>query len=69
MDPGTETVNKVKETQRRTRETRLKQNAFWVGMLFNYLMYKDNPEQILEYDNWVENLSVKDIKDAAKGVS
>lgn len=63
--PGTETVNKVKETQRRTRETRLKQNAFWVGMLFNYLMYKDNPEQILEYDNWVENLSVKDIKDAA----
>ncbi|MHC1736450.1 MAG: M16 family metallopeptidase [Ignavibacteriaceae bacterium] len=63
--PGTETLNKVKETQRRTRETRIKQNAFWVGMLFNYLMYKDNPELILEYNKWVDQLTTDDIKESA----
>jgi len=64
--PGIETLNKVKETQRRTRETKLKQNAFWTGMLYNYLIYNDNPEIILNYNNWVEGLTVNDIKESAE---
>ena len=64
--PGTETLYKVKETQRRTRETRMKQNAFWVGMLFNYLMYNDNPELILDYNKWIDQLTADDIKESAR---
>lgn len=55
-------LDKVKETQRRTRESRLKQNGFWAGMLNNYLFYNENPEIILNYNEFVDKLTSEDIK-------
>ncbi|MFA6597286.1 MAG: insulinase family protein [Ignavibacteriaceae bacterium] len=57
-----ETLAKVKETQKRQREVKLKQNRFWVGVLSNYFMYKEDPLQMLNYDTWVEKLTNDDIK-------
>lgn len=63
--PSTETLAKVKETQRRGRETGIKQNGFWTGALFNYLLYNEDPEEILEYNNWIETLTAEEIKEFA----
>jgi len=63
--PTVETLNKVKETQKRTREVNLKRNGFWLGLINNYLSNNDNPEEFLNYSKWNENLKAEDIKAAA----
>lgn len=57
-----ETLAKVKETQKRQREIKLKQNKFWTGVLSNYIMNNEDPVEMLEYDSWVEKLTNEDIK-------
>jgi len=57
-----ETLAKVKETQKRQREVKLKQNKFWVGVVSNYLMNNEDPTEMLNYDTWVEKLTNEDIK-------
>jgi len=57
-----ETLAKVKETQRRQREIKLKQNKFWVGVISNYIINKEDPLQMLNYNTWVEKLTNEDIK-------
>lgn len=57
-----ETLAKVKETQKRQREVKLKQNRFWVGVLSNYLMNNEDPLEMLNYNAWVEKLTLEDIK-------
>jgi len=61
-----ETLNKVKETQKRSRETNVKRNSFWAGLLYNFYLYGDNPELVLNYNKWIEELSLDDIKTFAK---
>ncbi len=63
--PSAETLAKVKETQRRGRETSSKLNNFWTGVLFNYLLYNEDPEVVLDYNNWIEALTAEDIKEFA----
>jgi zinc protease len=60
--PSVETLNKVKETQRRQREVKVQQNNFWAGMLFNYLLNGEDPALIAEYNNWIDKLTIEDIK-------
>ena len=57
-----ETLAKVKETQNRQREVKLKQNKFWVGVLSNYMMNNEDPLEMLNYNSWVEKLTNDDIK-------
>ncbi|MCK9212279.1 MAG: insulinase family protein [Ignavibacteriaceae bacterium] len=57
-----ETLVKVKETQKRQREVKLKQNRFWVGVLSNYIMNDEDPMEMLKYDSWIEKLTNDDIK-------
>lgn len=57
-----ETLAKVKETQKRQREIKLKQNRFWVGVMSNYIMNNEDPQQMMEYNSWVEKLTNEDIK-------
>ncbi|MFC1564883.1 M16 family metallopeptidase [candidate division KSB1 bacterium] len=60
-----EYVESVKETQRRTRETSLKQNGYWVSQLM--FRYRDgqDPRDILTYDELIEELVPIDIQGAA----
>ncbi|MFQ5677291.1 MAG: insulinase family protein, partial [bacterium] len=59
-------IAKVKENQRRRRETDLKENRFWLNALqFSYYHGRE-PENILKYDQLLEALSVQAVKKAAQ---
>jgi zinc protease len=65
-DGATETdLKKVKETLLRTRETDLKENRFWLRGLEQYYKNGDDPMTILKFEEYVNNLTSDDIKQAA----
>jgi zinc protease len=64
--PDTSYIEKVKETQRRSFETQLEQNRFWLNNLVAYAMRGQDPALILEYPHLIETLDPKMIQDAAK---
>ncbi|MEE9170948.1 MAG: insulinase family protein, partial [bacterium] len=59
-------LTKVKETQRRERETDLKRNGFWLSVLQFYYQHGIEPESIWEFDERAEKLSTEDIQEAAQ---
>jgi zinc protease len=63
--PTVETVAKVKETQKRSREVSLKTNGFWVSQITSHLWYGEDPELILKFEEWNKALSADEIKAAA----
>lgn len=56
----------VQETQRRKRETDLKTNSFWSSVLQFYLWNKEDPIQILKFEEMVSSLSAKELQQAAR---
>ncbi|MBI1804163.1 MAG: insulinase family protein [Ignavibacteriae bacterium] len=59
-------VQKVKETQRRERETSLKQNRFWLSNLQFYYDMGEDPRRILNYERLVETLRPMHLQQAAQ---
>ncbi len=55
-------LNKVKETLIRERETRLKENGFWLSALQNHFLLGDKLLTLEEYKTFVNSVSVADIK-------
>ena len=62
----TDYVNKVKEIQRRERETNLKENRFWLNTLQFYYANAEDPKQLLEYDALIDKLSTETVHKAAQ---
>ncbi len=60
------TIDKVKQTFVRTRETELKQNRFWLGWLANAFRYGDDPAIILDTKPYLARATAANIKAAAK---
>jgi zinc protease len=60
-----EDLVKVKEAQRRDLERSMMENGFWISELLNGYRY-ENPELILHYSDWINNLSSEQIQQAAK---
>ena len=58
-------LTKVKEKQRRERETNLKENRFWLNVLKTYDMHNEDFLAILEYEKLIEELSLGNIQKAA----
>ncbi len=58
-------IDKVKETQRRQRETNLKQNSFWLSNLNFYYFHNEDPNEILMLDSYIDKLSASDVRVAA----
>ena len=58
-------MNKVKETLIRERETRLKENSFWISALQNYYLNGDQLLNLEEYKKFVNSFTTKDIKKVA----
>ena len=56
---------RVKEMQRRKRETDIKENSFWLGILQYYYLHGENPRSIMEYYSMLKKLSLADIREAA----
>ena len=63
--PDNDVMVKIKEIQKRQRELSLKKNSFWKGIVSNYVQYNENPVELLNYNNWVDEITTEDIKQAA----
>ena len=61
----TERVREI-ETQRRERETDLKENGFWLQTLRFYDYNHEDPGQILDLETWIAGLDSDDIRNAAR---
>jgi zinc protease len=59
-------ITKVSETQKRSYETNIKRNRFWLSNLVQYSFHERNPELILEYHDLVNTLNPEIIQDAAR---
>jgi len=66
IGPDDGTVEKVKETVRRERETSMKQNGFWLSALQQMYANEDDPLDILRYDDRMKDLTRDDLRRAAE---
>jgi zinc protease len=64
--PDTGYINKVRETQRRTFESQLEQNQFWLSVLVFYAMRGQDPAMILDYPDLIKTLSPEIVQHAAE---
>jgi zinc protease len=55
-------LNKVKETLIRERETKIKENGFWLSALQNHFFYGDILLNLDEYKTFVNSISANDLK-------
>ena len=58
-----ETLEKVKEIQKRQHEVNVKTNSYWNQTLNNYFKNSDDLAEISNYPKWVDELSMNDIKE------
>jgi zinc protease len=58
-------ITKVSETQRRSFETNLEQNGFWLSNLVTYAFRDQDPRIIMDYPALVDSLDPKTVRDAA----
>jgi zinc protease len=65
IGPDKVVMTKIKEIQKRQRELALKQNGFWKNIISNYLEYNEDPDEMLNYYHWIDELTADDIKQAA----
>jgi len=63
--PTTEELEKVKEQQRRSRETDLRENSFWLSQLVSADLYDYDPRIILEFEEFVDGLTIEALQAAA----
>ena len=56
---------KIKEIQRRTFETSLKENSFWLGSIESYVWHKQDFGIMMKYDELVEALTLETIQKTA----
>lgn len=59
-------MNKVKETMIRERETRMKENSFWISSLQNHYLIGDKLLSLDEFKTFVNSFTGKDIQAIAK---
>ncbi len=57
---------KIKEIQRRSRETNLKENGFWVRALENVAKHDEDFSDLSSYEELVNSLSLEAIQNAAR---
>jgi zinc protease len=63
--PSEENFNKIRETQRRTRESNLEKNRFWMNTLTEYYSENKDLKEIKAYENLIETITKEDIQKAA----
>ncbi len=64
--PDQQIVDKVKEQQRRSLETNLRENGYWMGQIVARLASGGDLRNIVTYDEVIEKLTAEDIQAAAR---
>jgi len=65
LGPDNVVMTKIKETQKRQRELNQKKNDFWKEVISNYLENDEDPVEMLNYYQWVNDITADYIKKAA----
>ena len=66
MGPSAENLIKIKEMHRREHELNLKENSYWLNALYTRYWNNLDPIGILKVVEKIENLTTKDIQEAAQ---
>ena len=64
--PSKENLEKVKKQWKEQHKVDIKENGTWLAQLQSFVFPGDNPDYFINYDKYVDALTVKDIQDAAK---
>ena len=64
--PAQQDIDKVKEQQRRARETNLRQNSFWLGQIIARVRSGGELRDIPTYDALIDALTAEDVRAAAR---
>ncbi len=64
--PSKENLDKVKKQWKEQHKVDIKENGTWLSQLQSFVFPGDNPDYFINYDKYVDALTVKDIQDAAK---
>jgi zinc protease len=64
--PGQSYLDKVKKQWKEEHKTGVKENSVWLNQLIDYKLQGGDPNRFVDYDKYVDKLSVKDIQQAAK---
>ncbi len=64
--PSADDRDKVQQLQRRSHETNLEQNPWWVGQLLSAEQYNADPLNILKFDELVGSLTPEMMRDVAR---
>jgi zinc protease len=59
-------LDKVKETWRKQYHVNLQRNDYWLDNLSNAFINGDNPENILDYEQKIDSITVQDLQNVAK---
>lgn len=64
--PDVSYLNKVKEQWKESHKANLQENNFWLSKIISMIMNGSDPDRFINYEKYVDALTVKDIQDAAK---
>ena len=59
-------LDKVKETWKKQYRTGIQNNDYWLTSLSNAFINEDNPENVLDYEQKIDTITVEDLQKAAK---
>jgi zinc protease len=64
--PSKENLEKVKQQWKEQHKVNIKENGTWLSQLQSFYFPGDNPDYFINYEKYVNALTLKDIQDAAK---
>lgn len=64
--PADSYLDKVKKQWKEKYRTAIKENGTWLSQLLQYKLQGGDPERFLNYEKYVDRLTVKDVQQAAK---
>lgn len=64
--PPEQIAARVREIQRRERETAVRENAFWLSVLGAYYRRGDDPRAILDHDALIDSIDSETLRQAAR---
>jgi zinc protease len=59
-------LDKVKQQWKEQYKTSIKENNTWLSQLLEYKLQGGDPKRFIEYEKYVDQLTVKDVQEAAK---
>jgi zinc protease len=59
-------IDNAKEIMRREHEINLKENSWWMNVLYNYTYNKEDFDYIINYDKYINSITLAGVTEAAK---